>query len=210
MSRGGWAGQVVGVVLVLLVAGLLLCGCEKEGETEGAAAAQPAGVPAGAPGAAPAGAPAVAPAVAPAAAESGDMGVIWALNRWKKGEKAGAVEQFLALDLKKRPLFPAGTLLGTTNQEFGDATVGSPELVNEKAMQIGAELVTLGELLNHILAEGRSAIAAGNVAKGKRYLSAVLGFCQGVASDPNAFDMIKGEMEGYIKAASEGLALLNK
>ena len=136
------------ILLSVVAATIFLVGCGKNKGADGVAS----------PGATP------APATAPAAVTGP------ALAAWVKGDKAGAVDDFLAADWSAGPLFSAGSKLALTEEQFKALSDAERE---GSQQEMSSTLNALRELAKAVEQSGRDAAAKGDTDRAGKCFAAV-------------------------------------
>lgn len=85
-----------------------------------------------------------------------------ALDLWQAGKKDEALEQFMAVDFSRRPLFPKGSVLAYSEREY----MALPRAVNEKLQpEVLAQMGPLKTLATHVKDSAQAARARGDTAR---------------------------------------------
>ncbi|MBK8037200.1 MAG: serine/threonine protein kinase [Verrucomicrobiaceae bacterium] len=132
-----------------------------------------------------------------------------ALAAWQRGDKAGAVSNFLAADWSTGPIFAPDSLLSLTESWFLSQMqpvpgVGVPGDVEVKSEQMTKELRTVKELAAAVSQAGLDAAATNNAALAQKHFDSLIRF--GKALDqPNRLNMLRLEGRAIQKKAEAAM-----
>jgi len=128
-----------------------------------------------------------------------------ALTAWQRGDKGGAVSNFLAADWSTSPIFAADSILSLTENEYLAQVRPSPgrgvtREVEAKEAQLIRELNALKGLTAAVLQAGSEAAATNNAAVARQHFDALLRF--GKALDqPDRLSLLRLEGRAIQKKA---------
>lgn len=145
-----------------------------------------------------------APAPAPAseARKPATASLDAALALWKMGDHDAAVAQFLAVDFRRRPLFPAGSSMAYTEKEFAGLPAATRERVHQEILAQSHLLKLLGARVRDL---GKAALQAGKPSVAEQHLGA-LQRCGDALETPDALTLLQLIGKGFRKAADRATA----
>lgn len=129
-----------------------------------------------------------------------------ALTAWQQDDKSTAVSRFLAADWSARPLFPAGSVLNLSEDQFKALSVTEEQA---KSSEMTSQLGSLKQLAAAVVQAGEAAAAKGDTTQARKYFTA-LQQC-GVALDSsNCLKLVQLVGQGFEKRAQAELTKLGQ
>jgi hypothetical protein len=131
------------------------------------------------------------------------------MKDWLSGNQAAAVSNFVQADWKARPLFPAGSRLNLTEDEFRSQirSLFTPESVNAMGTNLYAEIDPMKRLAAAVGQAGQQAAAQHDYAKARKYFTA-LQQCGDALDGTNSLALVKMVGQGLKKRAETELSKL--
>jgi hypothetical protein len=98
-----------------------------------------------------------------------------ALSNWEQGDKETAVSNFVEASWGARPLFPPGSALNLSEEEFRARiqALASPEAVARMGSNLMAEVQPLKTLAGAVAQSGANAVAQQNYDRAREHLEAL-------------------------------------
>jgi hypothetical protein len=93
-----------------------------------------------------------------------------AIALWKSGQKEESLDAFLNVDFARRPLFPAGSILGYSEQQFMELPSSARDKVQA---QLIAEMPPLKQIAAGLRDRGQTALKQGRKAESEKCFSAL-------------------------------------
>lgn len=131
-----------------------------------------------------------------------------AIALWSEGKKSIAMETFLRLDWQKEAHFPDTFNFALTKKEWvAILRSGSGE---DRNAELVAETNAFGKLSRHIVEAGRSAAAAGEKERARRYFRALRDCGEFFADDLEALAIARAMGEAMARGSSKELKNLGE
>lgn len=129
-----------------------------------------------------------------------------ALTAWQQGDQSTAVSRFLAADWSARPLFPAGSVLSLSEDQFKALSVTEEQA---KSSEMTSQLGSLKQLAVAIVQAGEVAAAQGDTTQARKYFTA-LQQCGAALDSPNCLKLVQLVGQGFEKRAQAELGKLRQ
>jgi hypothetical protein len=131
------------------------------------------------------------------------------LKAWQSGDQRTAVSNFVQADWSSRPLFPAGSSLNLTEDEFRSQvrSLFTPESVNIMGTNLLAEIEPMKRLAAAVGQSGQQAAAQHDYPKARKYFTA-LKQCGEAIDGTNSLALLKVVGQGLKNRADIELGKL--
>ncbi|MBX3733648.1 MAG: hypothetical protein KF791_13760 [Verrucomicrobiae bacterium] len=121
-----------------------------------------------------------------------------AMESWRAGQKAKAVEQFVTVDFSKRPLFPAGSILNYSEAQFAALNPAAREKVSQPMLD---DVQVIKQIAMQVTQAATDAQAGGNGTRASQYLAQVKR-CGEALEHPNSLALLKLVGKALVRMSS--------
>ena len=129
-----------------------------------------------------------------------------ALTAWQQGDKAAAVNSFLAADWSARPLFAADSPLSLTESQFAALSDAARQA---KSSVLTAQLDSFKQLAAAVRQAGNDAASKGDAAQARKVFTS-LKQCGTALASPDCLSLVQLVGQGLIKRADTELAKIGQ
>lgn len=134
---------------------------------------------------------------APESRKAATASLAGALALWKKGDQTAAIAEFLAVDFRRRPLFPAGSSMAYSEKAFAALPADTREQMHQEILAQSHQLKLLGARVRDL---GKAALEAGKQDVAEQHLGA-LRRCGDALDRPDSLTLLQLIGKGFRKAA---------